>query len=197
MRLSLHTVLRGKESMIKLALTMAFLTILSGCTAITPYIVNYKVYPPGGIIFENTPNGPMEIPRYNATTGEADGFYTNQRVVFPATGGECPYRPSVTAVWLSGATATSEVKFCNGPGHYAISLIRPDVPGREVDMEYAQLLTLQANQAAAQAEADRKAARAAIVQRQADIWQAYLSKDNKRTNCTSSVIGNQIHTTCN
>lgn len=99
-------------------------------------------------------------------------------------------------VWVSGASGTvqSQIAELSKGANFHFVFIRPDVPGRDVDMNFA-----------VQLERNRILQEQANAQRDQAFWQMYNAVFNQyqkstptynRTNCTSNVIGNSIYTTC-
>lgn len=101
-----------------------------------------------------------------------------------------------TVVWASGASASVQslkADLSQGNNFHFI-FIRPDVPGREVDLNFAL-----------QVERNRILQQQAEAQRDQAFWQMYNAiftqyqktiPTYNRTNCTSNIIGNSIYTTC-
>lgn len=99
-------------------------------------------------------------------------------------------------VWASGASATvqSQIAELRKGTNFQFIFVRPDVPGRDVDMNFA--LQLERNQILqAQAEAQRDQAFWQMYNATFSQYQKSMPQYN-RTNCTSNVIGNSIYTTC-
>jgi hypothetical protein len=99
-------------------------------------------------------------------------------------------------VWASGASATvqSRIAELSKGTNFHLVFMRPDVPGRDVDLNFALQL-----------ERNRILQEQANAQRDQAFWQMYNAVFNQyqksaptynRTNCTSNVIGNNIYTTC-
>lgn len=136
---------------------------------------------------------------------------TPQVISFPAgeafeKGGQCVTIPAASAKWASGAQAAlPDQQICPPQGlAHRFLFVRPDVPGRDVDMHFA--LELERNRILQeQADAARRAAEA---QRQrAENERRRIEEDRRRqaeaarqgtkpTTCTSTTQGNTTTTTC-
>jgi len=114
----------------RLALTVIALA-LGGCA--TRINVTYRSDPPGATLYEE--GRPMGMTPYTAWY-EPDETFKN---------GGCRKFKGTSVKWASGATASiASLDACASNGwnqHY--TFIRPDVPGRDVDMNFA--LQLQRN----------------------------------------------------
>lgn len=175
---------------IKLLLGMLILILSTGC-AMQPSLTIYT-QPLGGYVTE-------------VDTGFTSGIaptihYYQPQTLTPDKSG-CFLVKGVNVKWVSGAVTTvTPIKLCGSIyGSYNITINRPaGVPGLEQDLQFAlQVQSMIAQQQ--QAEAARQAA----------MLQMYNSTSNynpppRRTNsnlndtvnCTSTQIGNQVHTRC-
>lgn len=105
----------------------------------------------------------------------------------------------VTAKWASGAVASVPsitAELANGKNQQ-FTFQRPDVPGREADVQVAlQLaeLSLARRQMTVAALAAWNARQQQVYQQQADIARAQIA--SRPVNCYSQVIGNAIQTSC-
>lgn len=185
----IHLPTEAGAVMTRFSLTL-FSLMAVGCST-TDYTVNYKVFPPGGMLLENTANGAKEFRRYNPVTGDAVGRYGSKNPEKFTDAKGCYRVTSVTVIWMSGAEVEVTPKLCNGPGEYFIPLIRPQGEGKQIDIDYGQSLALAKQRARAEKER-------AKLERQAAFEEALLkaSTRNRRTNCNSTIIGNQVYTTC-
>jgi hypothetical protein len=165
--------------MLRVAAILAVLCVVTGCA--NNLKITYRSDPPGAVLYQ----GERVIgytPRtltYNVSEEQA------KRGSFRAAG--------TRVVWASGASA--QVPYLdanlNQNGYRQEFLFqRPNVPGRADDMRFA--LELERNRimkAQAEAQADQA------------YWQMYnaiqqQNRANRPTNCSSSVFGNTINTTC-
>ena len=199
------------------ALIFSTLVFLSSCTS-SAYTVNYHVIPAGAQLFVDAKNGskPFEqyVPspkmytqrpgQYNRYSGFVEAHYgNNPEEVLQYTDEKGCYRvATVSAKWMSGATVAVQPRLCNGPGTYDITLERHRGTGYEKDVAYLQEIKdrlIRAFQTfmALQVESDK--AKAA---KEANAWynnlpKTFSSDKRVRANCTSTVSGNNIYTSCN
>lgn len=156
------------------------IALLAGCA--TRIQVDYLSDPPGSTLYEEgRPVGVTPLSLYY----EQDQAFKN---------GGCLRTKGMSAVWASGAKAeTPYMDICSSKGLVQhIWLRRPDVPGREVDMNYA--IELQRNgimraQAAATLMNSMKPP--------APVQPYVLPAPPQPTRCRSYRIGNEIRTDCN
>lgn len=107
---------------ILLALSCVFLTACMSTLSVT-----YRSDPPGATIYQgSTPGGYAPI---TASYTPTEDFKN----------GGCMKLSPVKAVWISGATAaTGEINACQKQGYdQVVSFMRPNVPGREMDVQWA------------------------------------------------------------
>lgn len=160
---------------------------ISGCASNLK--VTYHSDPPGAVLYQ----------------GQQKFGYTPQAIVYQLSEEDRKrgYKilAGTTVRWASGATAevTSITADLNKDGlSQQFTFNRPDgVPGREVDVRFAlelERLEIMRRQAAAQEE------QAAAQRRQAETQEEQTAvqrrKKHSPTNCTSTVIGNTVHTSC-
>ena len=171
----------------KRALIAVCMLVISGCA--TNLQVTYLSDPPGATLYENgraVGTAPRTLVYSVSKEDKARGYMS-------LTG--------ITARWVSGASASISSLTANlSQGlRQSYSFQRPDVPGSDVDANYA--LQLQRNaileeQAAAQRSQAAAAAYANML-RQQQIQQQRQQQTLMPRNCNSYVYGNQIQTTCN
>lgn len=160
--------------------------LCTGCAA--QIQLTYLSDPPGATLY-----------RQGAPVG-----LTPQVISFPAgegfeKQGQCVTIPAVQAKWASGAqTALPDQKICPPQGlEHRFLFVRPDVPGRDIDMNFA--LQLERNRIMQErAEAERQ--RAENERRRIDDErrrQAEAARQAaKPTTCTTTTQGNTTTTTC-
>lgn len=152
-------------------LVLLITAFVAGCA--TQIRVDYISDPPGATLYDD--GRPLGV--------------TPVRLSYPADeafkGGQCQDLKGTTAVWASGARAeVSSLNACRSVGWIqSYVFVRPDVPGREVDMNFA--LQLQRN---------------GIMQQQVDNAAAQNAINAKRKaapkNCTTVFSGYVANTTC-
>lgn len=145
----------------------AILILLGGCaTAPAPLLVTYESDPPGATLYQN---------------GQPVGI-TPRTLQYPTDetfrSGGCKQLPGTQVKWASGASSTStSFSVCAAGGRWQKFIhVRPDVPGREIDANYA--LELQRNQ---------------IMQ---DANAINASKQAPPLRCVSKPVGNTVQTRC-
>ena len=159
-----------------LALTAA--TLAAGCS--TALKVTYTSDPPGAALYQGTTNfgyTPVTL-EYKPTDED------KRRGVMNLQG--------TSVKWASGASASISTLSANLNQYglnQSFNFQRPDIAGREIDMQFAlelQKLAIMRQQARAQ---------------QDQAYYQFLSTLRQpvrtQTNCTSSVIGNTVYTNCN
>jgi hypothetical protein len=174
----------------KLALLAIFSVIIvtSGC-ANRPQVTYYSD-PPGATLYQS--GRPMGTTPTTLTYARNKSFNK----------GQCIRIEGTSVKWASGAEASiAYLTMCPATGYsQQYTFIRPDTPGREIDLNYA--LQLQRNaimgaQVAAQQRAAAAAAASAEAQRQATQAQILRSlQPPQQINCESYRTGAYVNTTC-
>ena len=167
-------------------LLLLLILINSGC-AVNQVTVTYYSDPPGAAVYEGQ---------------KAFGFTPVKVFVSipPEMQKSRIIRINETkAVWASGAYSTVpyiELDLQQNSNFY-FTFIRPNVPGREADLNFA--LQLERNrilQQQAQAQTDQAAMQAYGVLLNSFNRPTYSPNYNKSLNCTSNINGNYIYTDC-
>lgn len=164
--------------MLRLATALALVLLQPACASNLQ--ITYYSDPPGAVLYQDgQPIGYAPRTLHYQPPGEQQHGRGRVR--------------GIKAVWASGATA--EIPFLNVDVNahglnQQFTFLRPDVPGRDADMRFAvELERNQIMRAQAQAQQDQT------------FWQmynAYQQQNRVRTptNCSSTVWGNTINTTC-
>jgi hypothetical protein len=147
--------------------------MLAGCA--TGVRVDYLSEPSAAVVYEDgAPKGVTPLTLYY----EPDASFK---------AGGCLNTKPMSVKWASGATAgISYLSLCANQGttqHYVFQ--RPDVPGRDVDMNYA--LQVERNQIM------RAQAAAQIIQASTLLQPP---PPPRMVNCSSNRMGTTVHTTC-
>lgn len=165
---------------------------LAGCA--TTLNVTYYSDPPGAVLYE----------------GQTRIGYTPQTLTYKLSS-EDRKRGMVMlrgtkVLWASGASAEIPqitADFRQHGRNQQFTFLRPDgVPGREIDVRFAlelerlEIMRRQASAQERQAEAQRRQAEAQRRQAEALEAQLFRSQIPSRTNCTSTINGNSIYTSC-
>ena len=172
-------------------LTLLLCLVLGACTSTLK--VTYQSDPPGASLFQN---------------GQLMGYtpYTLQYQLSDDDRRQGVKLLQGTSVkWASGASAnvpnlTANLTQFGLTQHFTFQ--RPDVPGRETDMQFAlelQKLAIMRQQAQAQSlQAQAQAQQAKAQQDQAfyQLLQTMRPTVRPTTNCTSTVIGSIVQTNC-
>lgn len=137
--------------------------LLTACA--TTLSVTYRSDPPGATLYQN---------------GQAGGYAPATAEYTPSEAfkkGGCMKLATVKAVWISGATASiSNLQACAAQGYdQGFSFMRPDLPGRQMDVQWA----------IHREEADKEA-----------DAQTPLFIQNTSRFCTSFAQGNMVFTKC-
>lgn len=173
------------RSALRSALAAATL-LFAGCAA--QIQLTYLSDPPGATLYrQGVPVGlTPQVVRFPA----GEGFEKQ---------GQCVTIPAVQAKWASGAqTALPDQQICPPQGlEHRFLFVRPDVPGRDVDMNFAlqldrnRIMQEQAEAARQRAENERRRIEEERRRRAEAARQA-----NKPTTCTTTTQGNTTTTTC-
>lgn len=152
----------------RVAVLVPVILCVSGC-ATTSMRVTYLSDPPGATLYQD--GRPVGVTPVQLTYQTDEAFKK----------GGCMTLRGTTVKWASGAVAeVSSLNACSSTGRrQEFMFIRPDVPGRDIDMNYA--LQRDRNQ---------------IMRRQADAAALNATKPPKPMNCSSFVTGNVINTHC-
>ena len=110
--------------------------------------------------------------------------------------GRCTTLQGLKVRWASGAEASiNGLQACAQSGkRQQFVFVRPDVPGRAIDAEFALRLE--------ELALARESARAERSRRIAEIWSQYaerqraIAESYRPVTCTSNLIGSTVYTTC-
>lgn len=151
------------------AVLLVLLAALGGCAGLQ---VTYNSDPPGATLYED--GKPVGTTPHTLNYQPDDTF----------NNGGCLLLRATSVTWASGATASSSgLSACRSTGTSQVyTFVRPDVPGRDIDMNFA--LQLQRNRIMQNSNAIQ-------------LYQATTPAPRQPTNCRSWRAGNTIQTSCN
>jgi hypothetical protein len=149
------------------SILLLFVALLAGCANLQ---VQYQSDPPGATLYQD--GQPIGMTPYTLTYQATEAF---------KNGGCMQIRPTEVK-WASGASATTggPLQACSASGyHQGYVFIRPDIPGRDVDVNFA--MQLQRNQ---------------IMKQQNAIMLQRLLAPPKPVNCTTTYSYGVANTSC-
>lgn len=162
-------------------LAIAALAALSGCAGLQ---ITYHSDPQGAALYQD--GQPVGVTPYTLTYESSEAFRQ----------GGCMAVRETSVKWASGATASTGgvMTACKATGtqqHY--NFVRPDVPGRDIDVNYA----LQRQRNAIMAQQNALMIQALTPKPQPPAFQVPIYQAPQPVHCQSYRLGNTVQTNCN